>query len=115
MFFVRYSVGDNPFSCRKNFHRAFAALKPQKLAVEAMSCPVLDSSSFARSSLTDWISSRMECPTICRNRTSAIRREHLNAVTTSADEMPSQALLRISSIAAVTSGSYRTEAGDVVS
>ena len=61
-FSFRHSVGETPVSCRKNFQRALAALNPQKLAMAEMSNDEFLSRSFALSSRTACISSRMECP-----------------------------------------------------
>ena len=98
---LRHSEGDFPVFCRKNLQRAFTVFNPQKLGMEAISCVEFANSSFARASRTDCISCRMECPRICRNRISAMRREHLNVAVTSLAVRRSQALDSVGTLAEV--------------
>jgi hypothetical protein len=65
------------------------------LAIAAMSIFESARRFFAFSIRTDWILSRIESPAIGRKRISAMRLEHLNAVSASAGEIPSQARQRI--------------------
>ena len=101
----RHCDGERPVLWWKNFQKALAVENPQKLAIASISNLESARRLFAFSRRTNWISFKIEWPAICRKRISAIRREQLNTVSTSVEEIPSQARLRISSIAVVTSAS----------
>ncbi len=91
-----------PVWALKNFLSAFGVSKPQKPAMASSCMSLFSRSSFARASLTAWISSRMLWSVAFLKRISACRLGQRKALRTSAALSPSHDFRLIMSRAAAT-------------